>query len=325
MFQRLFSRGAKGGTALVDWHPRAEAGAALLAAGDWPGIVEMLDAETPNGAFALLRALGERTPLDAPLAALPDGPREMAAHGALLVGWAWRHRGRGTAERVPDSAWAPFYEALDQAITALLPAVRADRDDGVSLAFLLRAATGAQQENLLTEAGDLFVLARRRPLEGAAWLLQGRGAKWGGSHDAMEAVVRRLALDDDQHPARVALEARALIERWLYDGHMAGDPATHYRGQALFALQATGDRVEALSENYERLMSVWDEGEDDVHAEQFAHNNLGLAAFLAKRWDTARGHIEAIGDAPSEWPWMYQLGDVARRWPSVQRRARRGR
>ena len=322
MLGRFLSRRQETG-ARVDWHPRTGEGAALFAAGDWPALAAMVADETPGGALCLLRALGTVTPLDAPLAALPETREEMAIQGAVLVGWAWRHRGFGTADEVPEDAWTPFFETLDEAITALLPAVREDLDDGVGLAFLIRAATGAQQRGLLEEAGDLYLRARRRPLEGAAWLMQGRGAKWGGDHEAMDAVVRHMMIDDDQHPARIALEARALIERWLYDGRMAGDAATHYRGQALFALRATGDRIEALSENYDRLMSVWDSREADPYAERFAHDQLGMAAYLAKRWPVARVHVEALGDTPSEWPWTYQLGDVARRWREVQRRVLR--
>ena len=327
MLGRLISRfSGAAPTARVDWHPRAEAACTLLADGDWPGLAEMVAAETPSGAVTLLRALGRDTERDASLRALPERSEEMAVFGAVLVGWAWQHRGFGTADEVADDAWAPFYETLDQAITALLPAARADRHDGVTLAFLVRAATGAQQEGLLEEAGDLFLRARRRPLEGACWLMQGRGAKWGGSHAAMDRVVETLLLDDDLHPARVALEARALIERWLYDGRMAGDAATQLRGQALFALRETAERVEAISENYARLMSVWDEGADDPAAEGFAHDNIGLAAVLAKRWDVARTHVEALGDTPSEWPWVYSLGtDVSARWAGLQRRVARGR
>ena len=315
-------RGRDAPVVRVDWHADLPEAEDAFLAGDWQGLAARVADAPPDDAFALLRALGERTPLDMPLPALPDTPAEMAVHGAVLVGWAWRHRGFGGADDVPEDAWEPFFETLDQAITALLPAVRADLDDGVSLGFLVRAATGAQREGLLEEAGDLFCAARRRPLEGAAWLLQGRGAKWGGSHAAMDAVVQRLAHDDDQHPGRVALEARALIERWLYDGRMADDPATNFRGQALFALQATGDHVERLSENYERLMSVWTD-DPDPHAERFAHNQIGMAAVLAKRWATAQRHVAAIGQEPSQWPWVYEFGEVETAWPALRRRVAR--
>ncbi|MBB4659028.1 hypothetical protein [Parvularcula dongshanensis] len=306
----------------TDYHPDLDEALSLFEQSDWDSLTALTEAQTVNGAFSLLRALGTHTPLDLPFGSLPKAPRARGVIGAVLVGWAWRHRGFGRGDEVNEDSWPAFFDRLGQAISALLDAVRADQDDGVSIGYLIRAATGANEVGLLHEARDLFYLARHRPLEGGAFLLQALGRKWHGSHEEMDAVAERLASDDDLPPGKVGLWARALIERWVWDGHMSDDPATRFRSQMTFSLKETRDRILRLDDDYRRLASVWSPAETDPFADAFAHDNIGCAAVLSKQMATARPHVAALGNAPGEWPWCYTLGDVEKSWPSLLRRVR---
>lgn len=303
-----------------EWHPDVERALGLLAQRDWSGLVDVVAPLTPDSQFLLLNALSARSPLDDPLGTIPPHPIAQLIYGAVFVGWAWRHRGFGRGDEVDEQRWVPFFDRLQTATAALDEALRSDPDNGTALGFMIRARKGLNHVDELDRYEAMFWQSRTKPLDGATNLMLARCRKWHGSHREMIDVSEQIRLDQHLHPARLAIVARAAVERWLWDAHMDDDPTIRLRGQRMFARGENVVAMATLNDDYHRLMSVLPEDERDPAAEQYAANQLGAVLYLCGQYQLAKPHLELLGTAPAEWPWCYFVGAADERdWLAIRK------
>ncbi len=319
MFSNLFG----GNSAKIDareWHPDIDTALGLFTARDWTPLSLLVARQTPSAAFKLVTALGERSELDSDLGETPQTPVLNAILGGVATAWAWRHRGFGSADDVAEDRWPRFFDALARAHNHLQAALELRENDGLALGFMGRVATGQQDEDLLDDVETRFMAISDKSMDACAMFLQARAAKWGGSHEAMYAHAQSFVADENLHPARLSLYARAHVERWLYDSFMDEDPNVNTQGRKL-----TGDAqfiadIRQINDEYAALLEGNKSAQDDWAACTFAHNNLGFALYLTHQMPQASAHVEALGAKPATWPWVYALGDpIETEWKRLRK------
>ena len=305
------------------WHPDFDHALSLFEAQDWAPLSRHIDKMSPNSAYRLITALGERSAIDSPFKDMPEGPILLTMKGGIVNEYAWRHRGWGDAHAVEDDHWSGYYARLNDSSNALNQALKAEPENGLALTFLIRVANCASDDVALQNATRKFFEIKEKPVQACGIILQSFGAKWGGSHEDMFAVTADLIEDKHMHPSRLASTARAHIEYWMYETYMKDDPEAEQKG---LRYMSQPDVIEAICEAnrlFQNLMANDLAAQQDLHALAFAHDNFGMALFLAGQYEEAARHVDALGHHPHKWPWVYSFGDPMKdQWSRLRKTLR---
>ena len=303
-----------------DWHPAIDIALEHFESKNWSDLSLLVSRQNANSAFRLIQALGARTSLDSSLGTYPHTPTMLTLMGGVGVCWAWRHRGFGAADDVEDERWPRFFDSLKTSHELLRGALDFRPTNAVALGFLGRLLTGLGEIEDLQTVERKFEACRDRPIEACIMFLQSHSPKWGGDISKMFSYARRQAEDENLHPARYALVARAHIERWLYEGWMQEDQAVAQAGRRYMSSRDVAEDVNALNLKFNQTMAADKEAQSDEAALMTAHNNFGFAFYLIGDRHTAAQHVDALGAHPGVWPWVYSLGDPpAEQWPSLRK------
>lgn len=303
-----------------DWHPRIDQALGYFEARQWGDLSLLVARQSVDSAFRLITALGARSQLDAEIGKIPRTPGMLMIIGGVQTVWAWRHRGFGSASEVDDDRWPRFYKTLELAADHLSLLLDIRENSAVGLAFMGRVLTGTNEVDSLSAVEKRFSSCQKRPLDGCAMFLQARSPKWHGDHDAMFAYAREESEDENLHPGRHALLARAHIEKWLYDAWMDDDEAVNEAGRRYMSSPEVVREICDLNSAFNADMAEDPDAQKDDSACRFAHDNLGFALYLAGQKKEAARHVAALGAHPGLWPWVYALGDPpASEWSRLRK------
>jgi hypothetical protein len=249
-------------------------------------------------------------------AAQPSDPTVHAVRAELAMQRAWAARGAAYASQTGEQQMRAFSTGLDQAQRLAEKAADLAPEDPSPWATLVQMARGQQvsQEEFEHRVQELFARAPHH-VQGSFAALQTLCAKWMGSTDAMFGVARELAGEAPDGSAVCLLPVMAHIEHHEHLETGRGGP-----GAAARHMTAGATRTEIRA-----AVARWMAGPDGTPlpgARMFMHNVVAYAFWLADDPDGARPHLEAIGRALNEFPWMYsgQPGEVlgvARRWAGL--------
>ncbi len=249
-------------------------------------------------------------------AARPTDPIVHSVRAELALQRAWAARGAAYAHQTSDQQVRAFFTGLEQAERLAERAVELAPDDPSPWATLVQMARGQQvsQEEFERRVQELFDRAPHH-VQGSFAVLQTLCEKWMGSTDAMFGVARELAAEAPDGSAVCLLPIMAHVEHHLHlEGDRGGPPA------AARHITAGATRTELRA-----CVARWMAGPDGTPlpgARMFGHNLLAYAFWLADDPDGARPHLEAIGRALQEFPWLYsgepgEVLGVARRWAGL--------
>ena len=191
-----------------------------------------------------------------------------------------------------------MYKALITGARILDRAAETDGLDAVTIGKRAICAVGLQQDETLHALNRHMGHAQERSLLADGVFAWGMSAKWGGSQEAMWALVRDAAEDD---PVWIALRMRARLEDWRWYEDMSpepGDRAAHVRHR-----KSSGYQAEMRAEQAAFLRGI--EGQSMPRARAlWAHNHMGAAMATLVGWAEAGPHLEAIGPNIAM-PWFY--------------------
>jgi hypothetical protein len=249
-------------------------------------------------------------------AARPTDPIVHTVRAELAMQRAWAARGAASANQTGEQQFRAFFTGLDQAQRLAEKAVELAPHDPSPWATLVQMARGQQvsQEEFERRVQELFARAPHH-VQGSFAVLQTLCEKWMGSTDAMFGVARELAAEAPDGSAVCLLPVMAHVEHHLHlEGDRGGPPA------AARHMTSGATRTE-LRACVARWMAGPD-GEPQLGARMYAHNLVAYAFWLADDPDGARPHLEAIGRALNEFPWLYsgepgEVLGVARRWAGL--------
>jgi hypothetical protein len=249
-------------------------------------------------------------------AARPTDPMVHAVRAELAMQRAWAARGAAYADQTSDQQMRAFFTGLEQAQRLADRAIELAPDDPSPWATLVQMARGQQvsQEEFERRVQELFERAPHH-VQGSFAALQTLSEKWMGSTDAMFGVARELAAEAPDGSAVCLLPVMAHVEHHL---HLEGDRG----GPAAAARHMTSG---ATRTELRACVARWMAGPDGTPlpgARMFGHNLVAYAFWLADDPDGARPHLEAIGRALNEFPWLYsgepgEVLGVARRWAGL--------
>ena len=249
-------------------------------------------------------------------AARPTDPIVHAVRAELALQRAWAARGAASSSLTSDQQFRAFFTGLEQAQRLAEKAIELAPEDPSPWATLVQMARGQQvsEEEFERRVQGLFDRAPYH-VQGSFAVLQTLCEKWMGSTDTMFGVARELAAKAPAGSAVCLLPVMAHVEHHLHlEGDRGGPPAAARHmtsGATRTELRACVDR--------------WLAGPDggpQPGARMFGHNLAGYALWLADDPDGARPHLEAIGRALQEFPWLYsgepgEVLGVARRWAGL--------
>jgi hypothetical protein len=249
-------------------------------------------------------------------AARPTDPAVHVVRAELAMQRAWAARGAAYADMTTEQQMRAFTTGLDQAQRVAERAIELAPSDPSPWATLVNMARGQQvsQEEFERRVQELFDRAPHH-VQGSFAIVDTLAEKWMGSTDIMFAVARDLAAEAPEGSAACLAPVVAHIEHHL---HLETGRGGH--GAAAKHMTAGATRTELRA-----CVDRWLRGPDGSPmpgARAYAHNLVAYAFWLADDPDGARPHLEAVGRALHEWPWLYS-GDpgevlgVARRWAGL--------
>lgn len=249
-------------------------------------------------------------------AARPADPIVHTVRAELAMQRAWAARGAAYAEHTSEQQLRAFFTGLDQADRLAARAIELAPNDPSPWATLVQMARGQQvsQEEFERRVQELFARAPHH-VQGSFAVLQTLCAKWMGSTEAMFGVARELAAEAPDGSAVCLLPVMAHVEQHLaLEGDRGGPPA------AARHMTSGATRTELRA-----CVARWTAGPDGTPlpgARTFGHNLAAYAFWLADDPDGARPHLEAVGRALNEFPWLYsgepgEVLGVARRWAGL--------
>jgi hypothetical protein len=256
---------------------------------EWASFKSYLGELPPEGAFVLLRVLGERLPLgidvETAVNDASDVPGRIVAGAALMVR-ATRIRGMDTADRVEEQNWGSYFACRERAEQLLRYAVTSQPKNGLAAAWLMATAVDSDEEVKVQVSGFLDE-ATNVPISGYSKLLSANTEKWGGSHDAMWKVAREYAVV--RWPWTRALIAKAHYEHWLYLDMMDERPEARKEAEAYFQDPAIRDELLSISNAISTTRS------DDPYEAVYAHDVLAAVLAEAKMTRAAAEHLRQVG------------------------------
>jgi hypothetical protein len=249
-------------------------------------------------------------------AARPTDPAVHSARAELAMQRAWAARGAAFADQTSEQQLRAFFTGLDQAQRLAERAIELGPEDPSPWATLVQMARGQQvpQEEFEHRVQELFARAPHH-VQGSFAVLQTLCEKWMGSTEAMFGMARELAAEAPDGSAVCLLPVMAHVEHHLHLETGRGGPASAARHMTSGATRT----------ELREAVARWTGGPDGVPlpgGRMFGHNAAAYAFWLADDPDAARPHLEAIGRALNEFPWMYsgnpgEVLGVARRWAGL--------
>jgi hypothetical protein len=249
-------------------------------------------------------------------AARPSDPMVHVVRAELALQRAWAARGAAYADQTSEQQMRAFFTGLEQAERLAEKAIELAPDDPSPWAVLVQMSRGQQvpQDEFERRVEGLFERAPHH-VQGSLAVLQTLCEKWMGSTDVMFGMARELAAEAPDGSGVCLLPVMAHIEHHL---HLEGDRGGPSAAARHMTAGATRTELRAC---VARWMAGLD-GAPQPGARMFCHNLVAYAFWLADDPDGARPHLEAIGRALNEFPWVYsgepgEVLGVARRWAGL--------
>lgn len=255
-----------------------------LRSGRWNELAALVARLPPDSACVLLDDVGDQSEVDIDLGGLTGSPMSLTARGALLVGWGWRYRGRGTIGTVTDEMAQAFVERLQRARTDLEGAIAADPNDGVAYNFLIRTLKGLSAVEQFTPTWEAFLSAERKPVRAFAGMADALAAKWFGSDELMLGFARQQqrALEPVSHALICQVANEILLAHFRRSGLEA---AVNFA-----ANQMVLGEVGAAHDAYRALPAP-----ADFYQANFANGQFSFFFSFLGLADHARPYLQAMG------------------------------
>ncbi|WBB54468.1 hypothetical protein [Verrucosispora sp. WMMD573] len=283
-------------------YPQVAAARDALAAGDWPAMRAVVDAQDAHGRTVLVGGVEDaadaETFLRKVLAAQPDDPVAAAMLGAHLIRAGWRIRTAQRAQDVSREQFAQFFDHLRRAEQVLIEATARHPDDAAAWTQRVTSARGLQLGQ--AEARRRYDrLAARHPhhLPAQSSLLQQLCPKWSGTWEKAHDFTRECTAAAPPGAPNAVLIVEVHLEQAFDHGTLSAARA-FLRGQQVRA---------AIHDAAQR--SIW-------HPE-FRHgwgwvrvrSTFALAFCLMQEWTSAAQQFAALGDLGDESMFGY-FGDA---------------
>ncbi len=273
-------------------HPAYAVALEFLASERWVDLVSQINALPPSTACVLLDDLGDGAPIGDNLNPLKRVRGGRGVAGAILTGWAWRHRGSG--ETIVDER--AFARVLVDAAEALMRAVRDDPNDGISAHYLFRCLKGAGERELLTGLLPTYLSAQRKPIQGLSGYADAISGKWLGSDEETLAFARSHATSALPGSFSVIPTAHVIV---AVSRLMSGDPQV---SQAAAGYFAQPDVAAEIIEAHDRFRV--EAPDADEFAMRFAHGEFSYAFAQLRDLARMRDHLSEQGEFVSR-SWQY--------------------
>ncbi|MEE4541950.1 hypothetical protein V2S66_08210 [Streptomyces sp. V4-01] len=267
-------------------------------AAGWPAIREQLAAAEDGEDLTFLvegvqGVSGVERWIEEVLHAAPGDAHALLVSGARHVGWAWHARGRFAAGAAPESQRTLFRERLETAQRRLFAAAEREPAWAAPWYFLQLAGQGLELGPQVAQ--ERFAAAcRRSPGHAAAHRqhLRQLAAQGDGAHERTHAFARAAMLDAPEGSRLGELVALAHLEEWRDRG---GDPDSAWLGrpQVIEALREAAAHS-VLHPAFGRRLD-W----------PLALNAFAMAFALAGDHRSAAPLFRALGNRPTETPWIY--------------------
>lgn len=285
-------------------YPQVAAARGALAAGDWPALRALVDAQDAHGRTVLVGAVGD-TPDAEPLlrkalAEQPDDPVAAATLGAHLIRAGWRIRTASRAQDVSREQFVQFFDHLRRAEQILIEATARHPQDAAAWTQRVTSARGLQLGQAEARRRyDRLAAAHPHHLPAQGSLLQQFCPKWSGSWEKAYTFARECA---DAAPAG-APNAVLVVEVHL---GQAFDHGTLSAARAFLR----GQQVRA---------AIHDAAQRSIWHREFRHgwgwvqvrSTFALAFCLMQEWTPAAQQFAALGHLGDESMFGYFGDSVA--------------
>ena len=294
-------------------YPQVRAGLAALAAGDWPALRALVDAQEPHGRTFLVDQVGDAPDagdfLRGVHAGQPEDPLAGALLGAHLIRAGWRIRTAERAANVSREQFAQFFDHLRRAEQVLIE-VTARHPEEIS-AWTQRVTSARGLEVGQAEARRRYDrLAAHEPhhLPAQTQLLQQFCPKWSGTWERAHAFARECAETAPAGAPNAVLVVEAYLEHALDHGNTAA------AGEFLRAQRARDEIHDAARR------SIWHPEFRHGWSWVSVRSTFALAFCLMHEWTAAAQQFAALGDFGDRWFFDY-LGDGAKEFQRFRDRA----
>jgi hypothetical protein len=273
----------KPATSYIPNHPSFAPSLEAMKQGRWKELIENVAKLPPQSAYTLLRDIGDGSPLGDNLNTLGRIKGGAGVAGAILVGWAWRYRGKEV--QIDDEEG--FAKHLIASSELLMKAIDNDPDDGVAATFLSRVLKATGETQALRDVLPVYLSARRKPVEGLAVYSDAISEKWAGSEVESLAFARRYA--NSAPPASFGV---------IPDVHltaagarlMSDDPKVVASVDTYFAQPEVVSEIVAAHENFRTTKA-----DTDSFAMLLAHSQFSFAFGQMRDVARTRYHLNAQG------------------------------
>ncbi len=284
-------------------YPQVAAGRDALAAGDWPTLRALVDAQDAHGRTVLVGEIGDAPDAERFLrevfAEHPEDPVAGAMLGAHLIRAGWRIRTARRAQHVSRKQFADFFDHLRRAEQILIEVTARHPQDAAAWTQRITSGRGLQVGQ--AEARRRYDrLAAHHPhhLPAQASLLQQLCPKWSGTWEKAHAFAHECAEAAPPGAANAVLVVEAYLEQAL-DHDRVSAASEFLRDPAVAA------RIRAAAER-----SVWHPDYRDGWGGVWVRSTFALAFCLMQDWHPAAREFTALGGVGDESMFGY-LGDGA--------------
>ncbi|QOC90830.1 hypothetical protein [Micromonospora craniellae] len=261
-------------------YPQVAAGRSALAAGDWPALRALVDAQDAHGGTILVGEVGgapdAEQALLGVLAEHPEDPVAGAMLGAHLIRAGWRIRTAQRAQYVSRKQFADFFAHLRRAEQILIEVTARHPQDAA--AWTQRVTSGRGLQVGQAEARRRYDrLAARHPhhLLAQASLLQQFCPKWSGTWEETHAFARECAEAAPPGAPNAVLVVEAYLEQALEHDRVSATSQVLRDPAVAAGIRAAAER------------SVWHPDHRDGWGWVWVRSTFALAFCLMQEWHPA--------------------------------------
>ncbi|MFF5217668.1 hypothetical protein [Micromonospora sp. NPDC000442] len=294
-------------------YPQVAAARDALAAGDWPALRTLVDAQDAHGRTVLVGEVGGtadvETFLRKALAEQPDDPVAAAMLGAHLIHAGWRIRTAKRAQDVSREQFVQFFDHLRRAEQVLIETTARHPEDAAAWTQRVTSARGLQLGQAEARRRyDRLAAGHPHHLPAQSSLLQQLCPKWSGSWEKAHTFARECA---DAAPAgapNAVLVVEVHLEQAFDHGTLSAARA-FLRGQQMRA-------------------TIHDAAQRSIWHREFRHgwgwvgvrSTFALAFCLMQEWTLAAQQFAALGDLGDESMFGY-FGDAVAQFQRFREKA----